>query len=161
MILASCWALAGAAFGVRVFQSWWSQGPVNPITDGPVPDDIFQSVLGVLVLLFLMGMLLAGLWLAVSACGLFYLRLAGMTGRWRKAWAGAMAAAGAVSAAFLCVFMDPVPLFGQEVIGHPDWGLLGFSAGFLAVGAIMVAILIAAERSRRLFDTAAACEIEP
>ena len=57
-----------------------------------------------------------------------------------------MAAAAAVSVAFLCVSMDPVPLFGQVVVGHPDWGLQAFSAAFLAVGAIMVAIIIAAER---------------
>lgn len=145
MILASCWALAGAAFGVRVFQSWWAHGPINPVTDGPMPADFFDSELGALVLVFLMGMLLAGLWLAVMICGFLYLRLAGLTARWRKAWISAVAAAAAVSVAFLCVSGDPVPLFGQ-VIGHPDWGLLVFSAAFLAVGAIMVAIIIAAER---------------
>ena len=114
-----------------------------------MPADFFDSVLGTLVLVFLMGMLLAGLWLAVMICGFMYLRLAGLTGRWRAAWAGAVAAAAAVSVAFLGVFWDPVPLFGQVVIGHPDWGLLAFSAAFLAVGATMVAIIIAAERQAR------------
>jgi hypothetical protein len=147
VILASCWALAGAAFGVRVFQSWWMHGPINPVTDGPMPADFYDSVLGTLVLVFLMGMLLAGLWLAVMICGFMYLRLAGLTGRWRKAWVSAVAAAAAVSVAFLWAFMDPVPpLFGQVVIGHPDWGLLAFSAAFLAVGAVMAAIIIGAER---------------
>jgi len=49
------------------------------------------------------------------------------------------------SVAFLCAFWDPAPLFGQVVIGHPDWGLLAFSAVFLAVGATLVAIIINAE----------------
>jgi hypothetical protein len=114
-----------------------------------MPADFFDSELGALMLVFLMGMVLAGLWLAVMIYGFSYLRLAGLTGRWRTAWAGAVAAAAAVSVAFLCVFGDPVPLFGQVVIGRPDWGLLAFSAAFLAGGAIMVAIINAAERQAR------------
>jgi hypothetical protein len=115
-----------------------------------MPADFFDSELGALVLVFLMAMLLAGLWLAVVIYGFSYLRLAGLAGRWRTAWAGAVAAAAAASVAFLCVFWDPAPLFGQVVIGHRDWGLLAFSAAFLAAGAIMVAIIIAADREVRM-----------
>jgi len=124
----------------------------NPLTDGPVPDDFYDSVLGVLFLAVLMAVALAGLWVATIASGFAYLRGTGLYGRWRTAWACSVVAATAVGVAFIGVFWDPVPLFGQmvhgqqTVLGHPSWGLLAFSAAFLIAGAVMVAIITAAAR---------------
>ena len=147
LILASCRALTGALLAMRVFRSWWTHPvPPNPATDGPLPADFFDSLLGAMILALLMTLLLAGLWAAATATGFGYLRSAGLTGRWRTAWACAVTAAAALGAAFIGVFLDPVPLFGQMVLGHPIWGLLAFSAAFLIVCAVMVAIIAAAAR---------------
>jgi hypothetical protein len=150
LLLASCWALTGAAFGARVFQSWWTHPvPVfNPLTDGPVPDDFHDSVLGVLFLAVLMAVALAGLQVATIASGFAYLRGTGLSGRWRTAWACAVIAAAAVGVAFIGVFWQM--RHGQQtVLGHPSWGLLAFSAAFLIAGAVMVAIITAAARQAR------------
>lgn len=61
----------------------------------------------------------------------------------------AVIAAAMANVAFIGVFLDPVPLFGQMVFGHPSWGLLAFSAAFLAAGAIIVAIILAAHGRTR------------
>jgi hypothetical protein len=120
-----------------------------------VPDDFYDSVLGVLFLAVLMAVALAGLHAATIASGFAYLRGTGLNGRWRTAWACAVSAAAAVGVAFIGVFWDPGPLFGQMaggqqvVVGHPSWGLLAFSAAFLIAGAVMVAIITAAAREAR------------
>ena len=121
----------------------------NPAADGPLPADFFDSLLGAMILALLMALLLAGLWAAVTASGFRYLRRAGLTRRWRTAWACAVIAAAALGVAFIGVFLDPVPLFGQMVLGHPSWGLLAFSTAFLIVGAVMVAVIVAAARETR------------
>ena len=64
----------------------------------------------------------------------------GLSGRQRTAWVWTVTAAAALIVALIGVFLDPVPLFGQIVLGHPNWGLLAFSAAFLIIGAAMVAI---------------------
>src|SRR5689334_12116387 len=110
LLLASSWALAGAAFGVRVFQSWWTHPvPRNPQLDGPMPADFFDTLIGVVMLAFLMAVLLATLWAAATATGFRYLRNAGMTRRWRTAWTCAVIAAATVGVAFIGVFLDPGP----------------------------------------------------
>ncbi len=127
----------------------------SPATDGPMPADVFDSVLGVLFLAFVMAVALAGLWAATMAGGFGYLRGAGLDRRWRTGWAFAVTASAAVGVAFIGVFLDPVPLFGkmvdgqQVVLGHPSWGLLAFTAAFLVAGAVMVAIIMAAAREAR------------
>ena len=145
MILASCWALTGSALGAWVFRSWSTQPVpvVNPGTDGPISP---YSNLDALIQAFLMAVPLAGLWAGAAVSGFGYLHSARLARRWRAAWACAITSAAAAGVAFIAVFWDPVPLFGQIVLGHPSWGLLAFSAAFLAAGTIMVAIIIAAER---------------
>lgn len=146
--LVSCWALAGAAFSARFFQSSWAHPvPVyNPATDGPMPDDIFDSGVGVMILAFVMAVPLAGLWVAATACGFDYLRGAALTRRFVN-WACALAAAAVVSVAFLYVFLfPPALLFGKTIYPHPSWGLLGFSALFLITGVVLVAVIMVAAR---------------
>jgi hypothetical protein len=154
--LASGWALAGAAFSVQVFQRSSYPAPVvNPATDGPLPVDFLDSMLGSLGLAFLILVVLAALWAGANASGFAYLRGAGLNGRWRNAWACAVIAAAAVCVVFIGVFFDPVPLFGeivhgqQMLVGHPIWGLLAFSAAFLIAGVVMAAVIIAAAREAR------------
>jgi hypothetical protein len=136
LVLASCWALTGAGLAGRVFQSWSTHPALvfNPRADGPIPADFNDSELGTLILAALMAVVLACLWAWATATGFGYLRSARLPGRWRTAWTCAVAAAAAVSEAFLGVFVDPLPLLGQmehgwqQVYGHPNWGLLVLSA---------------------------------
>lgn len=149
--LASSWALAGAGLGVWVFRSWWAQPApplFNPVTD-PVIPPFQESLLYALIVAVFMASLLGGLWVAVTVSGIGYLRSARLTGRWWIAWACAVSAAAAASLVFLAVYWDPVPLFGQMVLGHPSWGLLAFSAAFLLAGVAMAAVIIAAAREAR------------
>lgn len=149
--LASSWALTGAGLGVWVLRSWWAQPappPFNPVTDPIIPP--FQdSQLYALIVTVFMASLLGGLWVAVTVSGIGYLRSTRLTGRWWIAWACAATAAAAASLAFLAVYWDPVPLFGQMVLRHPSWGLLGFSVAFLLAGAAVAAVIIAAAREAR------------
>ena len=121
----------------------------NPATDGPLPSDFFDSELGALVAAFLMAVPLVGLLAALAASGIGYLHAAPLTGRCRTGWVCAVIAAALVDVAFIAVFLDPVPLFGQIVLGQANWGLLGFSAAFVVVGAAMVAVITAAAREAR------------
>ena len=119
----------------------------NPATGGPLGPD---SNLAVLIQAFLMSLPLAALWVVAAASGFGYLHSAPLARRWRAAWACTVTAAAAVGVAFIAVFWDPVPLFGQMVLGHPSWGLLAFSAAFMLVGTSMVAVITAtARRARR------------
>ena len=152
VILASCWALAGAGFAARAFQSWrvHPAAVFNPRTYGPMPSDFFDSELGALILAVMMAVILAGLRGPATACGSWYLRSAGLAGRWRTAWACAATAAAAVSVAFLGAFLDPLAPFGQiehgwrQIYGHPAWGLLALSGSFLIAGTAMITVMIAA-----------------
>jgi hypothetical protein len=144
LIWALVWALTGAAFSVRLFQSWWMHAPPPSAAAQVlevVPSDIYDSVLGALFLVVVMGIVLTSLWLGALISGAIYMRGTQPTRTLRRAWACAVASAAVVSIGFLGVFLDPVPLFGEVVIGHADWGLLGFSAAFLATGCAMAAII--------------------
>lgn len=150
LILVSCWTLTGAALGVWVFRSWWAHPvPVfNPATDGPIPPP-GDSMLDVTIQAVSMAVLLAGLWTAAAASGSSYLRSAQPTRRWLVAWEWPVAAAAAAGVLFIAVYWDPVPLFGQMMLGHPSWGLLAFPAAFLLAGTTMVAIITATARQAR------------
>ena len=118
----------------------------SPATDGPIPP---YSNLDALIQAFLMAVPLAGLWAALTATGTGYMRSARLTGRWPSAWVCAVIAGAAAAVAFIAVFWDPVPLFGQMVLGHPSWGLLAFSAAFMLVGTSMVAVITDTGRQAR------------
>jgi len=156
LIWAVLWALTGTGFSVRVFQSWWMHAPLpSPAVQvlEVVPSDFYDSLLGALFLALVMGIVLTALWLGALVSGISYLRGTQPARRLRRAWVCAVATAAVVSIGFLAIFLDPVPpLFGEVVVGHADWGLLGFSAAFLAIGCAMVAIF----RSIRAHALAAA-----
>lgn len=119
---------------------------LNPATDGPIPP---YSQLDALIQAFQMSVPLAGLWAAAAVSGFCYLHSARLSRWWRAAWAYAVTAAAAAGVAFIAVFWDPVPLFGQMVLGHPSWGLLAFSAAFMLIGTSMVAVITAMARQAR------------
>jgi hypothetical protein len=139
------WALAGAAFSVRAFQSWWMHSPpLGPQAEAleVIPSDFYDSVLGALFLVVVMGTILGPLWLSAVATGTAYLRRNRPPRSWCRAWAYTVTAAALISLGFLgCFFYSPPPLFGDIVIGHADWVLLGFSAAFLIVGGMMIVII--------------------
>ncbi len=151
LIWAAMWALTGAAFGVRVFESWWMHAPPPSAAVAAVevvPADFYDSVLGTLFLVLAMGTVLMALWLGAVVSGIICLHGARAATALRRAWAYTVTAAAMISIGFLGVFLYPEPpLFGDVVIGHANWAMLGFSAGFLAIGCAMVAI-IRAIRSR-------------
>src|SRR6266702_946151 len=74
LVLAVCWALAGAALGVAVFGSWMQPAPqVDPALDWPLPANSSLSVwLGVYVMAYVLGCLSAG----AAVAGASYLRRA-------------------------------------------------------------------------------------
>lgn len=153
LVLAPCWALAGAVLGVVVFRAWRQppppSPPFNPLTDGPLPATNPGFGFDVLFQAFYMAVPLGCVLLVAAAIGMAYLRSA-MLARRRIAWACAVSAAAAVEVTFIAIFIDPVPLFGQMVYGRANWGLLGFSAAFVAAGAAMTMVITAAARDARM-----------
>jgi hypothetical protein len=152
VLLSAIWALAAAAMSARVFQTWWAQPvPVfNPATDGPMPDDIFDSELGAFFLALVMSVPLTALWLSAAASGFGYLRSTEFAGRQRTAWACTLVVAAVLGIAFIRVFLyPPAALFGPIAVGHANWILLAFSAAFLIVGVAMITVIETASRDLR------------
>jgi hypothetical protein len=142
LILAACWALAGAALALWVFRAWMQPVPAFNPNDGPIGAD---SNLDFWLGAALMAMPLAGLLAAFVACGFVYLDRARATGRARVAWTGAVVAAACADLAFLGTFAAPGRLFAIR-LGQVNPGLVLMSAIFVMIGVAMGAVITVAAR---------------
>jgi hypothetical protein len=95
---------------------------------------------------FVMAVPLGLVLVAATAFGMGYLTSAMLDRRWRAAWACAVSAAAVVEVTFVAFFVVPIPPFGQLVAWHASWGMLAFSAAFVAAGIAMVAVITSAAR---------------
>src|SRR6185437_10416688 len=143
-VLASCWALTGAALALWVFRAWMQPVPAFNPNDGPIGAD---SNLDFWLGAALMAVPLGGLLGALAACNAGYLKRAQASGRTRAAWTGAVIAAACVDIAFLGTFAAPAPLFGIK-LGQVNLGLVVLAAIFVMIGVAMMAVITVASRGR-------------
>ncbi len=144
LILAPCWALAGATLGVIVFRAWMQPLP-NPATNGPIPNN------GPFLALFFgtfMAAPLGALSIPLFVTGTEYLRRTMLTGGLRTAWTIVVRTAAAVEVIFLGIFVNSA-FFGLIGPKQYEWVMLVTSAGFIGTGIAMAAVITAASRAAR------------
>src|SRR5262245_18994408 len=136
------WAWSGALLCGADF-ALARQPPENPATAGPLPGSPWFLVV---MLTFYLALGLAPSPALALITGLRYLRRVTLTGwQWRTAWIGACSF-GIVTESVLLRAVAVVFAPGRGTAGtgpgQTDWGPVELSAGFLAAGAAMTAVLV-------------------
>ena len=145
-VLVTCWALLGAGGCALLFV--WSTGRVQGSYGMVIAPTWLPSWLSyILWLTAFLGtvpwVLLLGLILILGV--VHFHRVAPGRHLWRVAWAGAAAAGILLTALVNYVHISPYsPYTGPTIV---SWGELPVSAGFLVLGAVMIALLTRAARS--------------
>jgi hypothetical protein len=147
-VLVGCWALLSAAAGLFAFLGTTMPVRYSVATQllpaGPswIPAGLFVvMVLAVLLVTLSMALLL----LPLLAGGFFHVRRHARPGL-VAAWAAAAAAAVCLEMAYLTNFGSPHTSVNYTGPAVPDWAHLADTAGFMAIGAVMIWILTIASR---------------
>ena len=122
------------------------QSPENPANGGPLPATLWFPVL---ILAGLFSLASSPVLLSITVItGLTYLRRVMFTGwAWRVAWAVAAVLAIAIEILFLRAVVMALWFAPASGSSGPDWGSAMLSAGFVAVGAVIIAVVIIAARA--------------
>jgi hypothetical protein len=145
-VLVTCWALLGAGGCAVLFI--WSTGRVLGPDEMVVTPSWMPGWLSYII--WLAGFLVVIPWVLtlglILILGVVYLhRVAPGRHLWQVAWAGTAAAGVALIALMADMQISPtLPYTGPTIV---SWGELPVSAGFLALGAVMIALLTAPARS--------------